>query len=148
MMRRPKAQGRQAGNGNGERRSRAKNSKKKLQSYKRNVENGRELSGRTKKRRKDNGLLVLSLLFQDTRLDINRVWLSMLLVGSCDREIMFSPSPFAPDHLVFRDRFGRPVPRQPAHALRPGLIMYLVMGFSFSSRLPRRRSPIPSTAIR
>ena len=28
---------------------------------------------------------------------------------------MFSLSPFAPENLVSRDRFSRPVPRQPAH---------------------------------
>ena len=29
--------------------------------------------------------------------------------------MIFSLSPFAPDNLVSRDRFGRPVPRQTAH---------------------------------
>ena len=30
-------------------------------------------------------------------------------------KIIYSLSPFAPENLVSRDRFGRPVPRQPAH---------------------------------
>ena len=28
--------------------------------------------------------------------------------------------PFAPENLVSRDRFGRPVPRQPTHYPHPG----------------------------
>ena len=28
------------------------------------------------------------------------------------RKNIFSPSPFSPENLVSRDRFGRPVPRQ------------------------------------
>ena len=45
-------------------------------------------------------------------------------------------SPFAPENLVSRDRFGSPVPRQPAHLhtqAEPG--GYL----RDSSRVPRRR---------
>ena len=30
-----------------------------------------------------------------------------------DRQNMFSLAPFAPENLVSRDRFSRPVPRQP-----------------------------------
>ena len=33
----------------------------------------------------------------------------------------FPVSPFAPENLVSRDRFDRPVLRQPAHSLHPGL---------------------------
>ena len=36
--------------------------------------------------------------------------------GQLNREsINVSLSPFAPENLVSRDRFGSPVPRQPAH---------------------------------
>ena len=38
--------------------------------------------------------------------------------GQLNRENYFPfLSPFAPDNLVPRDRFGRPVPRHPAHSL-------------------------------
>ena len=36
--------------------------------------------------------------------------------GQLNREINSSLSPFAPENLVLRDGFGRPVPRQPAHS--------------------------------
>ena len=49
-----------------------------------------------------------------SRLVINRVWLSILLVvnstGKKKKNPLFL---FAPENLVLRDRFGRPVPRQP-----------------------------------
>ena len=32
-----------------------------------------------------------------------------------DMENVFFLSPFAPENLVLRDKFGSPVPRQPAH---------------------------------
>ena len=35
-------------------------------------------------------------------------------------------SPFAPENLVSRDGFGRPIPRQPAHSLHSGLIGVLL----------------------
>ena len=36
--------------------------------------------------------------------------------GQLNREIEYSPFPFAPENLVFsRDGFGSPVPRQSAH---------------------------------
>ena len=35
--------------------------------------------------------------------------------GQRNRENIFSLSPFAPENLVSRDRFGSPVPHQPAH---------------------------------
>ena len=48
----------------------------------------------------------------------SQVWLPVLLVVSMNRENMYSLlSSFAPENLVLRDRFGRPVPRQPAHVL-------------------------------
>ena len=35
--------------------------------------------------------------------------------GQLNRKMNFSLFPFAPENLVSRDRFGSPVPRQPAH---------------------------------
>ena len=40
--------------------------------------------------------------------------------GQLNREDIFFLSPFAPEKLVSRDRFGCPVPRQPAHSLDSG----------------------------
>ena len=40
--------------------------------------------------------------------------------GQLDRESVFSLSSFAPEKLVSRDRFGRPVPRQPSHPPHSG----------------------------
>ena len=40
-----------------------------------------------------------------------------------------SLSPFAPENLVSRDGFGRPVPRQSAHFPHLGWIWYLLKGF-------------------
>ena len=45
---------------------------------------------------------------------INRVRLPILLVVSGTGKMNFSLSPFAPEKLVSRDGFGRPVLRQPA----------------------------------
>ena len=50
---------------------------------------------------------------QHNREWINRVRLPILLAVSCAGNI--SLSPFAPENLVSRDGFGRPVPRQPAY---------------------------------
>ena len=48
-----------------------------------------------------------------------------------------SLSPFAPENLVSRDRFGSPVPRQPAHLnTQAESGAYLLRD---SSRVPRRR---------
>ena len=48
---------------------------------------------------------------------INQVKLSILLVVSWTGKMNNSlPLLFAPEDLVSRDRFGRPVPRQPAHS--------------------------------
>ena len=50
------------------------------------------------------------------RVWINRVRLPILPVVSFTcRENEYSLSPFAPENLVSRDRFGSPVPRQPAN---------------------------------
>ena len=46
---------------------------------------------------------------------INRVRLSILLVVNWTAKMNIFLSPFAPENLVSRDRFGSPVPRQPAH---------------------------------
>ena len=45
--------------------------------------------------------------------------------------MFFSLSVFAPENLVSRDEFGRPVPRRPAHSpyYTQGWIWYLVTGF-------------------
>ena len=48
------------------------------------------------------------------RVWINRVRLPILLVVGCTEKMNISLSPFAPETLVSRDRFGSPVPRQPA----------------------------------
>ena len=46
---------------------------------------------------------------------INRIRLPIVLVVSWTGEMNISLFPFAPEDLVSRDRFGSPVPRQPAH---------------------------------
>ena len=54
-----------------------------------------------------------------------------------NKENEFSLSPFAPENLVSRNGFGRPVPRQPAH-----LHTQLAESGAYlrdSSRVPRRR---------
>ena len=48
------------------------------------------------------------------RVWINRVRLPILLVVGCTEKMNISLSPFGPENLVSRDRFGSPVPRQPA----------------------------------
>ena len=53
------------------------------------------------------------------------------------REIRFFLSLFAPENLISRDRFGLPVPRQPAHS--PHSQTESGAYSSVSSRLPRRR---------
>ena len=60
----------------------------------------------------------------------------VLLVVSWTGKIIFSLSPFAPENLVSRDGFGRPVPRQPAHLhIQAEYGAYL----RYSSRFSRRR---------
>ena len=46
-----------------------------------------------------------------------------------ENEYSISLSPFATENLVSRDRFGRPVPRQPAHSPHSGRIWCLLTGF-------------------
>ena len=72
------------------------------------------------------------------RVWINRVGLPILLVVGSTGKMTTSLAPFAPDKS--RDRFGRPVPRQPAHSPHS----------RYFSRLPRRRSFIylkPPSAV-
>ena len=58
--------------------------------------------------------------------------------GKLETEDGFPLSPLAPGHLVSRNRFGCPVPRQPARSWHPGSIINLVL----SHRL------LPSTSTR
>ena len=50
-----------------------------------------------------------------SRLWINRLRLPILLVVSQTGKMNIPLSPYAPENLVSRDGFSRPVPRQPAH---------------------------------
>ena len=43
-----------------------------------------------------------------------------LAVTTLAEAVNISLSPFAPENLVSRDGFGRPVPRQPAHSPHAG----------------------------
>ena len=58
-------------------------------------------------------------------------------------------SPFEPENLVSLDRCGRLVPRRSVHSPHPGSIwcLLLLTCSSPSSRFPRRRPSMPSTAI-
>ena len=58
---------------------------------------------------------------------INWVWLLILLVVSWIGKIHIPLSLFAPESLVSRDGFGRPVPRQPSHIIL-GLNLVLTHG--------------------
>ena len=49
--------------------------------------------------------------------------------GQLNRENVSSLSPFAPENLVSQNRFGRPVPHQPAHSSHSGWIWCLLTGF-------------------
>ena len=68
---------------------------------------------------------------------INRVWLPILVVVSRTGEMNIFLYPFAPENLVSRDRFGRPVPRQLAHSPHTQA-QYGAYSWD-SSRFPRRR---------
>ena len=65
-----------------------------------------------------------------------RLPLPILLVASSTWKMNIPLSPYVPENLVSRDRFGRPVPRQPAH-----LHTQAESGAYSrdSSRFPRRR---------
>ena len=47
---------------------------------------------------------------------------------------MFSLSPFAPENLVSRDRFGRPVPHQPTYSPHSRLNLVLTHGIPHDFR--------------
>ena len=64
-----------------------------------------------------------------SRVWINQVRLSILLVVSLTGKINVSLSSLAPENLVSRHEFSRPVPRQPAHFPHTGLIWCLLTGF-------------------
>ena len=53
--------------------------------------------------------------------------------GQLNRKMNISLSSFAPENLVSRDGFGRPVSRQPAHSLHSGRIWSLLTRFLPSS---------------
>ena len=50
-------------------------------------------------------------MYYIVRVRINGVRLPNLLVVSSTKGMDFSLSPFVPENLVSRDRFGRPAPR-------------------------------------
>ena len=49
--------------------------------------------------------------------------------GQLNRDFFFYLFLFAPENLVSRDRFGRPVPRQPVHSPHSGWIGCSLTGF-------------------
>ena len=53
--------------------------------------------------------------------------------GQLNRENYFSLSPFPPGSLFSRDRFGSPVPRQPAHLHTQAKLWWLLTGLLSSS---------------
>ena len=63
-----------------------------------------------------------------SRVCINRGRLQILLVVSYSGKMNISLFPFAPESLVSRDGFGRPVPRQPTHSTNFGGILRLLTG--------------------
>ena len=84
---------------------------------------------------------------------INRVWMANPARGQLNRENSFFPCPRPRlKNLVSRDRFGRPVPRQPPHSpsrLRLNLIGWcLLTGFlplsatASTDNVNRHRSPV------
>ena len=76
---------------------------------------------------------------------INRVRLPILLVVSWTGKMNIPLSPCVPENLVSRDRFSRPVPRQPAHLHTQAESGAYLRDFS---RVPRRRPFMkPSYAI-
>ena len=75
------------------------------------------------------GVVYVCMVITCNSVWINRVRLPILLVVSWTGKMNISLSLFAPEILVSRDRFGRPVPRQPAHSLHWGWILCLLTGF-------------------
>ena len=68
-----------------------------------------------------------------SRVWINRVRLSILLVVSWTGKMNIPLSPCVPENLVSRDGFSRSVPRQPVHSPYSGWIWCLLTGFLPSS---------------
>ena len=60
--------------------------------------------------------MYLFMVITQSRVWINQVRLPVLLVVSLTGKNNIFLFPFAPENLVLRDEFGRPVPRQPAHS--------------------------------
>ena len=70
-----------------------------------------------------------SMVITLSRVWINRARLPILLVVSWTGKMNISLSPFAPENLVSRDGFGRPVPRPPVPSPHPDWIWCLLTGF-------------------
>ena len=73
--------------------------------------------------------IILCMAITCSRVRINRVRLTILLVVSWTRKMTITLSPVAPDNLVSRDEFSRPVPGQPAHSLYSGYVWCLLTEF-------------------
>ena len=83
-----------------------------------------------------NAFMYVCMVITYSRVWINRVRLSILLVVSWTGKYNIPLSPCVPENLVSRDGFSRPVPRQPAHLhIQAESGAYL----RDSSRVPRRR---------
>ena len=64
-------------------------------------------------------MYVVCIVITYSRVRINRVRLPIPARGQLDREMNIPLSPYVLENLVSRDRFSRPVPRQPAHSPYP-----------------------------
>ena len=87
----------------------------------------------------------LCVVITFSRLGINRVWLPILLWSAEQGGGKSLSSPFPLESLVSRVRFGRPIPRQPAHSSHPGWIWCFLTGLHFP--FPLRFSLEPSYTI-
>ena len=81
----------------------------------------------TKERQSDNVCMyVYRAMYVCMTMTCSRVWINRKVANSArgqlnrENEHSICLSPFAPENLVSRDGFGRPVPRQPAHSLHSG----------------------------
>ena len=63
---------------------------------------------------------VCNMVITYSRVWINRVRLTILLVVSLTGKTNIPLSPYAPENLVSRDEFSRPVPRRPAYPPNTG----------------------------
>ena len=68
-------------------------------------------------------------VLRDQVLRRERLWSPFLFVFSWAGKIIFPLSPFAPENFVWRDGFGRPVPRKPAYSSHADWIWCLLTGF-------------------